>query len=379
MKNSKERRSSASIMKSLLAASIIMMSAVSMSACGDSTPASVTGLSDSPADEVVSYEPDTGGIPIDQKGCEESGEEPSEDEYNNEDNYDFTDNSDNYDYTDNSDDYDDNDSCEAEEPEPAYEYDSGTDCSGETVCYESVPAEESQASAPEEAAAPPIDQSHDYSAEADVRTNIVEIRAAEPSVGATDAVIKADVLNRSDGSITMVGCTLYSDMGEPVAATYQECSNDEPEFSLEYSIGSDLGIVLERGRTYYYRFAVMKDGELFTHDRKDFKTISVDDTFAFELQPAEISETVATVSATVHNPTNARAMIVGCKLYTPQGALMNEQEYGIDTTDTDFTVSFDFTNDGEKLPEASDYEYQIYLKYNGEKYTSNYGSFTTLP
>ena len=370
MKNSKERRNSASIMKSLLAASIIMMSAVSMSACGDSTPASVTGLSDSPADEVVSYEPDTGGIPIDQKGCEESGEDPSEDEYNNEDNYDFT---------DNSDDYDDNGSYEAEEPEPAYEYDSGTDCSGETVCYESVPAEESQASAPEEAAAPPIDQSHDYSAEADVRTNIVEIRAAEPSVGATDAVIKADVLNRSDGSITMVGCTLYSDMGEPVAATYQECSNDEPEFSLEYSIGSDLGIVLERGRTYYYRFAVMKDGELFTHDRKDFKTISVDDTFAFELQPAEISETVATVSATVHNPTNARAMIVGCKLYTPQGALMNEQEYGIDTTDTDFTVSFDFTNDGEKLPEASDYEYQIYLKYNGEKYTSNYGSFTTLP
>ena len=244
MKNSKERRSSASIMKSLLAASIIMMSAVSMSACGDSTPASVTGLSDSPADEVVSYEPDTGGIPIDQKGCEESGEEPSEDEYNNEDNYDFTDNSDNYDYTDNSDDYDDNDSCEAEEPEPAYEYDSGTDCSGETVCYESVPAEESQASAPEEAAAPPIDQSHDYSAEADVRTNIVEIRAAEPSVGATDAVIKADVINRSGGSITMVGCTLYSDMGELVAASYQECSSEDPEFSLEYSIGSDLGIVV---------------------------------------------------------------------------------------------------------------------------------------
>ena len=378
MKNSKERRNSASIMKSLLAASIIMMSAVSMSACGDSAPASVTGLSDSPTGEVVSYEPDTGGIPADQKGSEESGEEPSEDEYKDDYKDDYN-NEDDYDFTDNSDDYDDNDSCEAEEPESAYEYDSGTDCPGETVSYESVPAEESQASAPEEAAAPAIDQSHDYSAEADVRTNIVEIRAAEPSVGATDAVIKADVINRSGGSITMVGCTLYSDMGEPVAATYQECSNDEPEFSLEYSIGSDLGIVLERGRTYYYRFAVMKDGELFTHDRKDFKTISVDDTFAFELQPAEISETVATVSATVHNPPNARVMIVGCKLYTPQGALMNEQEYGIDTTDTDFTVSFDFTNDGEKLPEASDYEYQIYLKYNGEKYTSNYGSFTTLP
>ena len=38
---------------------------------------------------------------------------------------------------------------------------------------------------------------------------------------------------------------------------------------LDGIIGSDLGLVLERGRTYYYNFTVMQDGQLFTHKTQD--------------------------------------------------------------------------------------------------------------
>ena len=226
---------------------------------------------------------------------------------------------------------------------------------------------------------PVIEAGHDYSEDALVRTNETEIRVNFPTVGATDATLRADVINRTGGTVTMAGITVYSDMGEVIATDYQACSQSGGDFSITYSLRSDLGLVLERGRTYYYRFAVMNDGELFTHDSADFRTVEVDDTFAFELMQPEISENLAVVSAKVMNPSGAHATIAGCRIYTPQGALMGEQEIGIDTTDSQFTLSFDFDNDGEKLPEAKDYEFQVYIRYNGETYTSNYGSFTTLP
>ena len=226
---------------------------------------------------------------------------------------------------------------------------------------------------------PVIEADYDYAEDASVRTNETEIRVSYPTVGATDATLRADVLNRTGGTVTMAGITVYSDMGEVIATDYQACSQSGGDMSISYSLRSDLGLVLERGRTYYYRFAVMNDGELFTHDRADFRTVEVDDTFAFELMQPEIGETQAVISAKVMNPSNAHATIAGCKLYTPQGALMAEQEIGIDTTDPEFTLSFNFDNDGEKLPEAKDYEFQVYIRYNGETYTSNYGSFTTLP
>ena len=226
---------------------------------------------------------------------------------------------------------------------------------------------------------PVIEAGHDYSEDALVRTNETEIRVNYPTVGATDATLRADVINRTGGTVTMAGITVYSDMGEVIATDYQACSQSGGDFSITYSLRSDLGLVLERGRTYYYRFAVMNDGELFTHDSADFRTVEVDDTFAFELMQPEISENLAVVSAKVMNPSGAHATIAGCRIYTPQGALMGEQEIGIDTTDSQFTLSFDFDNDGEKLPEAKDYEFQVYIRYNGETYTSNYGSFTTLP
>ena len=226
---------------------------------------------------------------------------------------------------------------------------------------------------------PVIEAGHDYSEDALVRTNETEIRVNYPTVGATDATLRADVINRTGGTVTMAGITVYSDMGEVIATDYQACSQSGGDFSITYSLRSDLGLVLERGRTYYYRFAVINDGELFTHDSADFRTVEVDDTFAFELMQPEISENLAVVSAKVMNPSGAHATIAGCRIYTPQGALMGEQEIGIDTTDSQFTLSFDFDNDGEKLPEAKDYEFQVYIRYNGETYTSNYGSFTTLP
>ena len=226
---------------------------------------------------------------------------------------------------------------------------------------------------------PVIEAGHDYSEDALVRTNETEIRVNYPTVGATDATLRADVINRTGGTVTMAGITVSSDMGEVIATDYQACSQSGGDFSITYSLRSDLGLVLERGRTYYYRFAVMNDGELFTHDSADFRTVEVDDTFAFELMQPEISENLAVVSAKVMNPSGAHATIAGCRIYTPQGALMGEQEIGIDTTDSQFTLSFDFDNDGEKLPEAKDYEFQVYIRYNGETYTSNYGSFTTLP
>ena len=361
MKTSNKGKRSAATLKAILAAALIMASAASMSACGEADAMSDTvtsGADTSAYTREIEEEP----VSPDTETTFTSEAEDSDDESG------YTDNStsnycNSYEY-----DYEYNENNENNEY-IEYEYD---DCSGSN----SADAETDNST---EETVPDIDSDYDYAADAAIRTNVVELQVASPSVGATDAVVKADVINRSGSTITMTGITVYDDMLNPVAANYAACNNDSSEISLEYSLGSDLGLVLERGRTYYYNFTVMQDGQLFTHKTQDFKTISVDDTFAFELCPAEITDTLATVSARVSNPTGAQVAIVGCKLYTPQGALMGEQEYGIDTTDQEFTISFDFDNGGEKLTPAKDYEFQVYIRYNGETYTSNYGSFTTLP
>ena len=386
MKTSNNGKRSAATLKAILAAALIMASAASMSACGEADAMSDTvtsGADTSAYTREIEEEP----VSPDTETTFTSEAEDSDDESG------YTDNSTSNYYSSYEYDYEYNENNENNEY-IEYEYD---DCSGSSSAAEtdnsasSAPAEtecdstsesvqsESPVDTPAEETIPDIDSDYDYAADAAIRTNVVELQVASPSVGATDAVVKADVINRSGSTITMTGITVYDDMLNPVAANYAACNNDSSEISLEYSLGSDLGLVLERGRTYYYNFTVMQDGQLFTHKTQDFKTISVDDTFAFELCPAEITDTLATVSARVSNPTGAQVAIVGCKLYTPQGALMGEQEYGIDTTDQEFTISFDFDNGGEKLTPAKDYEFQVYIRYNGETYTSNYGSFTTLP
>ena len=373
MKTSNNGKRSAATLKAILAAALIMASAASMSACGEADAMSdtVTSGSDTSAytreiaEETVSPDTETTFTSEIEDSDDESG---------------YTDNSTSNYYNSYEYDYEYNENNEYIE----YEYNESS-CSSssesETDCRTESESEqpESPVETPAEETVPDIDSDYDYAADAAIRTNVVELQVASPSVGATDAVVKADVINRSGSTITMTGITVYDDMLNPVAANYAACNNDSSEISLEYSLGSDLGLVLERGRTYYYNFTVMQDGQLFTHKTQDFKTISVDDTFAFELCPAEITDTLATVSARVSNPTGAQVAIVGCKLYTPQGALMGEQEYGIDTTDQEFTISFDFDNEGEKLTPAKNYEFQVYIRYNGETYTSNYGSFTTLP
>lgn len=358
MKTSNTGKRSAATLKAILAAALIMASAASMSACGEAdamTDTVTSGADTSAYTREIEEEP----VSPDTETTFTSEAEDSNDESG------YTDNSTSNYYNSYEYDYEYNENNEYIE----YEYD---DCSGSN-------SSDAETDTSAEETVPDIDSDYDYAADAAIRTNVVELQVASPSVGATDAVVKADVINRSGSTITMTGITVYDDMLNPVAANYAACNNDSSEISLEYSLGSDLGLVLERGRTYYYNFTVMQDGQLFTHKTQDFKTISVDDTFAFELCPAEITDALATVSARVSNPTGAQVAIVGCKLYTPQGALMGEQEYGIDTTDQEFTISFDFDNGGEKLTPAKDYEFQVYIRYNGETYTSNYGSFTTLP
>ena len=384
MKTSNNGKRSAATLKAILAAALIMASAASMSACGEADAMSdtVTSGADTSAytreieEEPVSPDTETTFTSEAEDSNDESGytDNSTSNYYNSyEYDYEYNENNENneyieYEYDDCSGSNAETDNSEASEP-------------AETECDSiSEPVQpEAPVETPAEETVPDIDSDYDYAADAAIRTNVVELQVASPSVGATDAVVKADVINRSGSTITMTGITVYDDMLNPVAANYAACNNDSSEISLEYSLGSDLGLVLERGRTYYYNFTVMQDGQLFTHKTQDFKTISVDDTFAFELCPAEITDTLATVSARVSNPTGAQVAIVGCKLYTPQGALMGEQEYGIDTTDQEFTISFDFDNEGEKLTPAKDYEFQVYIRYNGETYTSNYGSFTTLP
>lgn len=223
-----------------------------------------------------------------------------------------------------------------------------------------------------------IDRNTDYAEKASVRTQELEFAVGMPTTAATDATIRSKVINRRGSTITMIGCTVYDAAMHVVGTKYEPCSYSSSEFNISYNMDDDLGIVLEDG-TYYYNFIAEMDGELFTNKQASFRTNGVDDTFAFEIQPVSLTKMTITTSLKIYNPNNERVGRVICKIYTPQGMLTTDSEQICDRTDSEFTVNFQFDNDGEAIPSATEYKYEFFLEHEGEKYQTSCGRFTTLP
>ncbi len=223
-----------------------------------------------------------------------------------------------------------------------------------------------------------VDSDRDYSAGAQVRTNEVSFNVHHSRVGATEAVLRADFTNFRSSPATIVGCSVYDWSGKLVGKCYTSENLAPGSSSLEYDLGSDMGLVLERGETYYYRFAVMVDGELFTHDRYSFMTNEVDDTFAIEYLDPQIDAYNVQTGIKVYNPTGAHVTKAGIKVTYPTGAFVADEVQAIDESGSEFTVYFNLNDSGERLDSDQKFTYIIYIEYNGKVYDTNWEEFTTL-
>ena len=229
-----------------------------------------------------------------------------------------------------------------------------------------------------EAAGAEPDSTADYASDAQVRTNEVEFIAGYPNIGGTEAELEAEVINRNGGTIQMVGCTVYDEMGIAVASWNEPCNITDNTFDITCSTNKDLNCILQ-DRIYQFRFVAEIDGEFFTHKAVTFTTNHADDKFMFQVQPVALTKDTATVSVKITNPTMENVASVGCRVNTPQGIQLADEKKIVNTTDQSFIVNFELKNGNESLPSEEDYGYQFYIKYNGTEYTSCYEDFTTLP
>ena len=162
------------------------------------------------------------------------------------------------------------------------------------------------------------DSNADYASDAQVRTNDVEFTVGHPKVGGTEAELEAEVINRNGGTITMIGCTVYDDMGIVLDSWNESCNITDSTFDITCSTKDDLNYILD-DIIYHYRFVAEIDGEFYTHQAETFTTNHADDKFMLQVQPVELTKETATVSVEITNPTMARVANVGCRVYTPQG------------------------------------------------------------
>ena len=219
---------------------------------------------------------------------------------------------------------------------------------------------------------------HDYSAEASVRTNVVDFSIGYPIVGATDATVSATVINRSGNTITMAGVTVYDWSGAAIAESYSTYNTDS-DLTMEFTMNENLGLVLDRGETYRYRFAVMQDGELFTHDKKIIQTCKPDDTFAIQYNKPVVNDGSVTLAATVYNPTNAHVSTAVIEVQDPYGIPLVNDEIVLDSSESVFPVSINLKADRDDGNAGLEYSYKIHIRYEGKTYSTYWDYFTPRP
>lgn len=219
---------------------------------------------------------------------------------------------------------------------------------------------------------------HDYSKDAEIRTNEVLFNVKNPTVGATEATIRTEITNNRNSEVTMVGCTITDALGKTVTTHYVPSTYAEKLGYFELNLGKDLNLVLERNTTYCYKFVVEVDGELFTHKEMSFRTNAVDDRFAFELKETLVAEDAATIATKVFNPTGANVKSVGYEIREAGavGAQVCKKEFSVDTTDTEFLLQFEESDLRDAF--GPDFEYHFFINHEGETYES-YTDYFTIP
>ena len=208
----------------------------------------------------------------------------------------------------------------------------------------------------------------DYAYDAYVSTNDFEINPLPTRVGGTNAVIRANVINRSGKHVTGIGCTICYGYGSAIKSTLIRCDCDDGSFGLQFDINEHLQEMLDRGICYSYRIFVEADGKIYTHDPERFETNGVDDRIEIEEQVSSVSTTSASVNVKVYNPTGATVEAIGCR-FGDGILLLSEDKVTGSFTDTEFDETFTFCPEDGEFPSGYTYTYEVYVVCNGHEYT----------
>ncbi|MDD3222175.1 MAG: hypothetical protein PHG07_07290 [Lachnospiraceae bacterium] len=98
------------------------------------------------------------------------------------------------------------------------------------------------------------------------------IEYGEQNVSETNAVLYAKVNNPNGVTVKQVGCYVWNENDELLKYHLEDCVRSETRFNMWYDLNAELGISLEPGTTYKYRFFVVDNGTEYLGDVQSFTT-----------------------------------------------------------------------------------------------------------
>lgn len=193
-------------------------------------------------------------------------------------------------------------------------------------------------------------------------------------IGEDDAAIGQDV-QVGGGEWTEVGMILYDEAGEILGQ-----ARDVPDPRITkyyYRIGQELGVTLEPGVSYGYRFFAVVDGRTFLSDLQTFSTRQP----KAEFEPWEnsrytfISDDDACIGQRILIA-DGICTEIGMVLYNEQGARLGfaSELPGTDNPCYYYRIGKDM---GLRLEPETVYRYRFYAVINGVSFWSEPGSFVT--
>lgn len=203
--------------------------------------------------------------------------------------------------------------------------------------------------------------------------------------GDTNARIALRAVANVQGTFTQAGAVVWDASGAEAASKTEDINTPSSYLNVWYDITGEMGAVLKSGSAYTYQFFVVFNGTRYTSPIKSFSTtgqtvIVPVVTMAWENGECEPGETDAHIAARAVSNIRGTFTQAGAVIWDESGAQAASKTEDINTESSYLNVWYDVTGEmGAVLKAGSDYTYQFFVVFNGNRYESGVNSFRTLP
>lgn len=203
--------------------------------------------------------------------------------------------------------------------------------------------------------------------------------------GDTNARIALRAVANVKGTFTQAGAVVWDASGAEAASKTEDINTPSSYLNVWYDITGEMGAVLKSGSAYTYQFFVVFNGTRYTSPIKSFsttgQTIPVPVvTLAWENGECEPGETDAHIAVRAVFNIQGTFTQAGAVIRDESGAEAASKTENINTESSYLNVWYDVTDEmGAVLKAGSDYTYQFFVVFNGNRYESSVNSFQTLP
>ncbi len=194
----------------------------------------------------------------------------------------------------------------------------------------------------------------------------------------TDAQIKAKINFTKKMKITQVGFYFGTAKDKLTKnAKYDKVSYNSSELEMWFLM-SKYGQKLQPGKTYYYRFYAIANGNEYKSEIKSFTTPGAT-TVSWQFSNVEnLTQTDAQIKAKVNFTKKVKITQVGFYFGTAKDKLTKNAKYDtVNYNRADLDMWFLMSKYGQKLQPGKTYYYRFYAIANGNEYKSEIKSFTT--